>query len=449
MTTSAANGTPVEQAWRRNLYVCAAGSFTTIIGMTLILPILPLYVRDLGVTDPAAITRWSGIAYAATFLTAALTAPLWGHLGDRYGRKSMLIRASLGMAIAMSLIGLARNVEQLVLLRLLAGLLGGYASGSTILVAAQTPKERSAWALGVLSSAIMAGNIVGPLVGGSVAQAFGVEVAFFGTGALIFLAFIGTAVFVKEQPRAGGAAGSRGTAKRSGGWKDVPHKSTVLSLLGLSVLLMFATISVEPIITVHVERLTGSTDHVALFAAIVFSLTALGTVLSGPWLGKLADRIGHLRVLTGSLIAATILLAVQAIAPELWTFAALRFATGLALGGITPTVVATIRRLLPDTSVGLVLGYNVSAQYLGQVTGPILAGILGGALGTSAVFVATAALTALGVLATLAIRRRVDTQRVGVDSAETAEATEAAVAAKASDGDDGDRDGAGRSQRSY
>ena len=141
--------------WRRNLIVCVFGSFTTIVGMTLLLPFLPLYVEQLGVSDHAAIVQWSGVAYGATFLSAALTAPLWGRLADRYGRKLMLIRASLGMAIAMSLIGMAHNVYELVGLRLLAGLLGGYASGSTVLVAAQTPKARSGWAIGVLSAGIM------------------------------------------------------------------------------------------------------------------------------------------------------------------------------------------------------------------------------------------------------------------------------------------------------
>src|SRR5690606_33296568 len=122
---------------------------------------------------------------------------------------------------------------------------------------------------------------------------------------------------------------------------------------------------------------------------------------------RLADRVGHLRVLTLSLTAATVLLALQAIAPELISFAVLRFATGVALGGITPTVVATIRRLLPATSVGLVLGYNVSAQYLGQVSGPIIAGVLGGTLGTSAVFVMSSATTLVGLVVTLMIRRQV------------------------------------------
>ena len=58
--------------WRRNLVVCLAGSFTTIVAMTLLLPFLPIYVEELGVSDHAAIVQWSGIAYGATFLTAAL-----------------------------------------------------------------------------------------------------------------------------------------------------------------------------------------------------------------------------------------------------------------------------------------------------------------------------------------------------------------------------------------
>lgn len=400
--TSSTTLPETSQIWRRNLLVCALGSFTTIVGMTLILPILPLYVRDLGASDAAAVTLWSGIAYAATFFTAALTAPLWGHLGDRFGRKPMLIRASLGMAIGMSLIGLAQDITQLVLLRLLAGLLSGYASGSTILIAAQTPKERSAWALGVLASAIMAGNIAGPLLGGTLAQVIGVQGAFLATGGLIFIAFLGTTIFLKEnrKPRTKTPA-----LKRASSWNEVHHKLPVLALLSLSTLLMFATISVEPIITEHIRSLTGTTDNVAIYAAVVFALTALGTILSGPSLGKLADRIGHMQILAVSLIAATVLLAAQSFAADLVTFAILRFLTGIALGGITPTVVATIRRLVPDTSVGLVLGYNVSAQYIGQVTGPILAGWLGGVAGTSTVFLGTAIVTALSLVTTIAIRR--------------------------------------------
>ena len=195
--------------WQRNLWVCVFGSFTTIVAMTLLLPFLPLYVEELGVSDHAAIVQWSGIAFGATFFSAALTAPLWGKLADRYGRKLMLIRASLGMAVAMSLIGMAHNVWQLVGLRLLAGLLGGYASGSTVLVAAQTPKARTGWALGVLSSGIMAGNLVGPLIGGVLPPRIGIRATFLLAGAVIFVTFLATTFLIHEEKRTAQHAGRR------------------------------------------------------------------------------------------------------------------------------------------------------------------------------------------------------------------------------------------------
>src|SRR5580658_7010205 len=126
-----------DNYWRQNLAVCLLGSFTTIAAMTLLLPFLPIYVEQLGVSDRAAIAQWSGVAYGATFFAAALVAPLWGRLADRYGRKLMLIRASLGMAVAISLTGMVHDVYQLMVLRLLTGFLGGYASGSFVLVATQ------------------------------------------------------------------------------------------------------------------------------------------------------------------------------------------------------------------------------------------------------------------------------------------------------------------------
>ena len=135
--------------WKQNLAVCVFGSFTTAVSLTMLLPFLPIFVEELGIKQQASIVQWSALAFGATFLGTGLTAPLWGHLGDKYGRKSMLVRAAIGMAVIMSLIGLVQNVYQLVLLRLVAGLVGGYASSSMLLVATQTPRERAGWALGV------------------------------------------------------------------------------------------------------------------------------------------------------------------------------------------------------------------------------------------------------------------------------------------------------------
>lgn len=380
--------------WRRNLFVCFAGSFTNIVAMTLLLPFLPIYVEQLGVTDHAAIVQWSGIAYGATFFSAALTAPLWGRLGDRYGRKTMLIRASLGMAVSMSLIGLAGNVWQLVGLRLFAGVAGGYTSGSMILVATQTPKNRSGWALGMLSSGIMAGNLVGPLVGGALPPLIGVRNTFFLAGGVIFLAFLATTFLIREDKR----PRREKTAKEKAGWSAVPDKRPVLAMIVTGLLLMIAIMSIEPIITVYVAQLVADAGKVTMVSGLTMSAAALGSIVSASQLGKLADRIGHWTVITGCLAVSAVLLVPQAFVTASWQLVFLRFLMGLALGGLLPCIASVIRHNVPDRIAGNILGISTSSQYAGQVIGPLAGGFVGGHVGMRAVFLGTAVLMAGGAV---------------------------------------------------
>ncbi|MEB0076080.1 MFS transporter [Pseudomonas sp. CCI3.2] len=397
--TTVSNST--QQHWQRNLAVCVFGSFTTIIAMTLLLPFLPLYVEHLGVSDPGAIVQWSGVAFGATFLSAAFTAPLWGRLGDRYGRKLMLIRASLGMAVAMSLIGLAENVWQLVLLRLLAGLLGGYASGATILVATQTPKARSGWALGMLSSGIMAGSLVGPLMGGLLPPLIGIRNTFFLAGAVIFVTFLATVFFLKEAPRVPRKVTKKGEPPLRV-WDQIDDKRPVKIMFVVACLVMFATMSIEPIITVYLQEL--HTESLTMMAGIVMSAAALGSIISASRLGKVADTVGHWRVVTVCLSVAAVLLIPQAFVTNEWQLVVLRFLMGLALGGLLPCIAAIIRHSVPENIAGRMLGYSTSSQYVGQVLGPLTGGYLGGHFGMRMVFIGTFVLMAACALAMVVLR---------------------------------------------
>ncbi|WP_256353921.1 MULTISPECIES: MFS transporter [unclassified Variovorax] len=387
--------------WRRNLIVCMFGSFTTIVAMTLLLPFLPLYVEQLGVTDHAAIVQWSGVAFGATFFSAALCAPLWGKLADLYGRKLMLIRASLGMSVAMALIGVADNVWQLVGLRLLAGLLGGYASGSMVLVATQTPKERTGWALGTLSSAIMAGNLVGPLIGGALPPLIGIRNTFFAAGAVIFVAFLATVTLIREEKRPPVAKG----AQVKVGWASIDDKGPIVAMFITGTLLMLANMSIEPIITVYVAQLVADPVHVTLMAGLVMSAAALGSILSAARLGKLADRVGHWTVIIGCLAVSAVLLVPQAFVTSSWQLVLLRFLMGLSLGGLLPCIASVIRHNAPERAAGQMLGWSVSAQYTGQVVGPLLGGFVGGHYGMRAVFLGTCVLMAGGALWNWRVKR--------------------------------------------
>jgi MFS family permease len=370
------------------MYVCLFGSFTNMVAMTLLLPFLPIYVEQLGVKSHAAIVQWSGIAYGITFLGAGFLAPVWGKVADLYGRKLILMRASLGMAISMSLIGLAGNVWQLVALRLLAGILGGYASGAVVLVATQTPKSHSAWALGTLSTGVLAGTLLGPLIGGVLPGLVGVRETFFLAGGVIFVAFLATCFLIRED-RASGAGIRRKTVK--GAWSMIPDRRPVVAMLATATLLMLANMSIEPIITVYVGALQSGAD-VVLMAGVVMAASAFGSILAAPRLGRLADRIGTWKVIILCLLVTGGLLVPQAFVTAVWQLVALRFLMGMSLAGLLPCINATIRHSVPDGAAGTILGYCTSAQYAGQVIGPMAGGFVGGHLGMRAVFLATTVL---------------------------------------------------------
>ncbi|MBP2198731.1 MFS transporter [Pantoea cypripedii] len=378
--------------WQRNLIICMVGAFSTVFAMTLMLPFLPLFVEQLGVSGHAAIVQWSGVAYSATFLSAGLIAPVWGRLGDRYGRKAMLVRASLGMAIMVSLMGFATNIWHLLVLRLLVGLAGGYSSGATILIAVQVPAKRSGWALGMIASGVMAGNLAGPIAGGWLPPLIGIRTTFWLAGALIFMAFLLTLLLIREPVKSPGKA----TKTKTVSWAELPGKGAVICMLLTGLLLMLANMSIEPIITVFIRTLTSDTASVTHTAGLVMSAAALGSVLSASWLGRLADRIGHIRVITNALIVAGLLLIPQAFVTAGWQLIVLRFLMGIALGGLLPCIAAVIRSHVPEERIGGIMGYSLSAQFIGQFTGPLLGGFTGAHLGMRFVFLVTSLLMLAG-----------------------------------------------------
>ena len=177
-----------------------------------------------------------------------------------------------------------------------------------------------------------------------------------------------------------------------------PHRARVLVLLATASLLTFATMSLEPIVTVFVGELAPGDAHVATLSGVVMAVGALGSIASAPRLGRLADRIGHAPVITGALLGAAATLALQGATQAVWELVVLRFVTGVFLGGLLPAITAAIRHAVPDAVVGRVLGLSVSAQYAGQVLGPLSGGLVAGALGMRSVFAMTAVVLLAGAL---------------------------------------------------
>ena len=380
-----------ENHWKRNLAVCVFGSFTTLVSLSMLLPFLPLYVRQLGVESSAAVIQWSGVAFGATFLGTAATAPLWGRLADRYGRKAMLVRAAIGMAIVMSLIGVVHSVHQLVALRLIAGLVGGYSSASTVMVGSQAPRERAGWALGILSTGALAGNLVGPLVGGLLPGWIGIRGTFFAGGAMIAVAALLTIFVVKEDFNPADHAQHRAASAASVATRKTNY-AVVAALLVTAMMVLLANMSIEPIITVYIGSLGVHADHLTRIAGLVMACSALGSMLTAARLGALADRIGSWNVIIGCLVLTGLVMIPQAFVVHWWQLAGLRVLMGMTLAGLLPAIAKLARQSVDESKTGQMLGYLQSAQFSGQVIGPVIGGQIGVALGLHSVFFVTGTL---------------------------------------------------------
>jgi MFS family permease len=379
--------------WRRNLAVCVFGSFTTLVSLSMLLPFLPLYVQELGVTSSSAVIQWSGVAFGATFLGTAVTAPIWGHLADRYGRKPMLVRAAIGMAIVMSLIGVAHSVVELVALRLIAGLVGGYASASIVMIATQASREHAGWALGMLSTGALTGNLVGPLVGGFLPAWVGIRGTFFVGGAMIAVAAAATIVLVREDFDRESDAKGRAAAKD--GSSAASNHYLIVTLLLTAMMVLLANMSIEPIITVYIGQLGVPTDHLARTAGIVMASSALGSMLTAARLGALADRVGSWNVIIGCLLATGLVMVPQAFVTQWWQLALLRGLMGMTISGLLPSIARLVRHSVAEHNSGKTLGYLQSAQFTGQVVGPLIGGLIGARIGLHEVFFVTGSLLIL------------------------------------------------------
>lgn len=372
--------------WRSNLYICMLGSFSTFMGMTLTFPFLSLYIQQLGIYDSSDIIHWSATAYVMTFVVAIFSAPLWGLISDRFGNKFTLLRASLGMAVVIFCMGLVQDVYQLVGTRILLGLVGGYSSGAIVLVSRQTPKIHSVWALSMLSSSALAGNLLGPLLGGVLSELVGLRYTFFLSSGIIFLSFILTHLFIKETQHLTQTV----NISFKSVLQNIKDVKTVILMFTSTLIILSCYMSIEPFISVYILNMVGISGRPSLLVGLAMSSTALGSIIFSPLIGKLLHKIGSRNLIASCLFITGCLLIPQAYVITSEKFIFLRFLMGLTLAGLIPTITTIVRDNISSEYSGTLLGWLISVQYLGQILGPLAGGAIATNFEINAVFIITA-----------------------------------------------------------
>ena len=383
------------EAWKVNIFSVWLGCFFTGLAMSQILPFLPLYVEQLGVHSHEALSIWSGLVFSATFLVSATISPLWGSLADRKGRKLMLLRASLGMAIVIALQGFAGNVYQLFLLRALMGLTSGYIPNAMALVASQVPREKSGWALGTLSTGQVAGVIVGPLLGGFMADHLGLRTVFLVTAALMFVSFLITLFLIKERVvHVEKADRLKGKAV----FETLPYPTLIFSLFITTMMIQLTNSSISPILTLFIKDLAGDSGNLAFISGVIAAVPGISALVAAPRLGQLGDRIGTGRILMAAMVCCVVLFCVMAVVQTPFQLGFLRFLLGFTDAALMPAVQTLLVKYSSDRVTGRIFGYNQSFMYMGNVVGPLIGSSVSAVLGFRWVFLFTALMVLINTL---------------------------------------------------
>jgi DHA1 family multidrug resistance protein-like MFS transporter len=412
--------------WRQNLFAVTAAGFT---GFTLVMPFLPLYFAELGVTDVGDIALWSGLSLGVTPAITALMAPLWGRLADRVGRKIMIERSLVSFVIVMAAMAFVTRAWHIFALRAIQGLFAGYGALALTMAADIAPRDRMAFAIGTVQTAQRIGPALGPVIGGAVAQLVGLRQAFFVTATFYVVALV--LVFFLYDER--GLVRHEAVAAKPKGrvtFRNVLAFENFILLIAVVFGFTFVDRSFGPVLPLYIAELGTSLDRVPIVSGIVFSLgagaAAIGNHLCRPLLDRASPRVviagaaaittrGDARSRSGRHRWLPIAAAVAAIGTLTFVVAGgtglLMLGTpilGLGIGAASTAAYTAAGAVIPPEVRGTGFGLLSTGALLGLALSPVICGLLG-TLSLRAVFVLD---TCILVLVGLLVRRLMVTSRM-------------------------------------
>ena len=441
-------GTP----WQRNVYAVTAASFMGYTGFTVVMPFLPLFIGQLGVSDVGRVAVWTGVSLGVTPGLTAILAPAWGRLGDRYGRKIMVERSMFSFVVLMAAMAYVTRAWHVLALRIVQGLFAGYGSLSVAMAAESAPRDRMPQAIGLVQTAQRLGPAVGPVIGGALAGLVGLRRAFLVTAAFYALGLVVVHIMYQELGSKGsrgsrGSQGSSGARGSQGSEGSLGSKSSEASnlmnpenLANLSnqpnpsnpanpanpanlanpanpvtfrnvlafenFVLMMAVIfglqfvdrSFGPILPLYVEHVGVSSGRVAIVSGVLFSIMACTGALGHHFCGRLMRRYPTRLVIVGGATAAAIGCALLSASGLTWVMSVASAVFGVGIGAAMTAAYSAAGRVIPAGAHGTGFGVLTSASLVGMASSPLIAGLLGGTNIRAVFFVDLALMTIVAIV---------------------------------------------------
>jgi MFS family permease len=367
------------------LLIAWFGTFFTAASFSLVMPFMALYVEELGITG-SSVAIFAGLSVAISALASGLVAPLWGRLADQHGRRLMMIRASTVMTFTMGALAFVPNVWWLLILRLLNGLFSGYVPNAIALIASQVPRNKSGYALGTLSTGMIAGGLIGPSIGGFFAQLVGIKNVFLITGLILLVVTLLTVFWVKEDFAPIEKADLLSTKEV---FARVSQPQILVGLFVTSFILQLTVQSVAPILTLYIRDLNGAANQLMTISGFIVSAVGLSAMLSSGTLGKIGDKIGSHRLLLIGLIYSFVVYVPMVFVKTPLQLGILRFLLGFGSGALMPSVNSLLSKITPAEGISRIFSFNQMFTNFGQVAGPLLGSAIAGYISYRAVFITT------------------------------------------------------------
>ncbi|MGH9253361.1 MAG: MFS transporter [Vicinamibacterales bacterium] len=360
-------------SWKRNQAAVTAAAFVGFTGFTLVMPFLPLYIRELGVTDVGEIALWTGVTLGASPAIAALTAPLWGRVGDRFGNKLLVQRSLISFIAVMTAMAYATQAWHLLALRAIQGFFAGYGPLTLSMAALSAPREKMAVAIGTVQTAQRMGPAIGPVIGGMLAPVFGLRNSFFVAAGFYGVAFVLLTTLYRDPPRAPRTVEGRPPTPFASILAFENFLLVMLLLFGLQLV----DRSFGPVLPLYLGEIGYAPTEVPLIAGVLFSVLALTAALGNQLSSRLLRRHSPRMVIAWAVVVAACALTVFIVSTALWLLAGSMAVVGLCIGTSITTAFTAGGAVIPREVHATAFGFLTSASLIGVALSPVLSGLLG------------------------------------------------------------------------
>jgi len=377
------SNSPIEYNWKKNLIFVALSQFIAMVGMSAFVPFMPLYVFDLGINNIEEAKIWSGLVFAGPYFLSIVTVPIWGYLGDKYGKKLMMLRALFGLTLAVFLMAYAQNIYQLFFLRVFQGAVSGIIAAALAFTASNTPNEKTGYAIGILQSSQSAGNIVGPLIGGIISDLVGFRYTFITVALLIFISASSVFFFVEERNK----DYKKTAISFRSNFRIMKENISIPFILALIILSQAGIQYTNPIFPYFLSEMGAPKEMLSSITGMMVGIVGLFSVFFAPFWGKRSDKKDYRKTIfisTGIIGVASIL---HIAMPHYLYLFPLRIIIGVFFAAVVPTLYSALNKMSKEENKGSVMGFASSAYLIGSLLAYISCGFVSSWFGLDAAFI--------------------------------------------------------------